>query len=104
MSRERFVFEPIEVDVTSIPVAGLGAGGPTCPRRFKWRGRDVVVVDVLEVKRQLRAHDSQERYVHSHSFRVRTADGLEMVLRCDRQIRGNPWRVFTVTEPDVGEG
>src|SRR5690606_9776619 len=38
MPRERFVFEPIEVDVATIPAAALGRGAPACPGRFRWRG------------------------------------------------------------------
>lgn len=98
MPRERFVSEPIEVDVSSVPVAGLGRGAPTCPGRFVWRGDTYVVTAVLETGKQVRAHDSSETYVKSHSFRVHTDRGLEMVLRCDRQVRGNPWRVYTVKE------
>ena len=100
MARERFIGEPIRVDVATIPVAALSAGAPACPRRFFWRGREYRVTEVLETTRQLRAHDGPERYVRSHSFRVRTEDGSVMVLRCDRQVRGNPWRLFSVEEPD----
>ena len=79
MPREEFVSEPIIVDSSSVPVAQLAQGAPSCPK-------------------QLRAYDSRETYVKSHSFRIRTDTNLEMVLRCDRQVRGNPWRVFTVTQ------
>jgi len=103
LARERFIGEPIQVDVASIPVAGLSTGAPMCPMRFFWRGKAYRVVQVLERSRQLRAHDGPERYVRSHSFRVRTEDGKIMVLRCDRQIRGNPWRLFTLAEPGEDE-
>lgn len=83
-----------------MPVVGLAQGAPTCPRRFRWRGKEYIVAEVVEQSRQLRAHDSRETYVRSHSFRVRTEDGWEMVLRCDRHIRGNPWRLFTVRAPE----
>lgn len=95
-ARPQFVFEPAIVNPGSIPVAGLASGAPACPTRFTWRGREYRVARVLETGRQLRAHDSDETYVRSHSFRVVTECGYEIVLRCDRQIRGNPWRVYTV--------
>lgn len=95
-SKAQFVSEPAIVDPTSIPAAGLAGGAPVCPTRFTWRGREYRVVRVLETGRQLRAHDSTETYVRSHSFRVETECGYEIVLRCDRQVRGNPWRVYTV--------
>lgn len=64
--------------------------------RFTWRGQEYRVLRILETSRQLRAHDSPETYVSSHSFRVLTDANMEMVLRCDRQVRGNPWRVHTI--------
>lgn len=97
--RARYIGEPIRVDVSSISVAALAAGAAACPMRFFWREREYRVVEVLERSRQLRAHDSSERYVKSHSFRVRTEDGSIIELRCDRHIRGNPWRIFSLIEP-----
>lgn len=99
MARMEFVAEPIIVDVSSMGTGGVSKGAPSCPMRFVWRGQTYHVVAVLDEDKQLRAHDSSEKYVKSHSFRVRTAEGLEMVLRCDRNVRGNPWRVFTVRRP-----
>ncbi len=98
--REEFVFEPIIIDSDSIPLAPLAQGAPSCPRRFTWRGQEHNVIAIMETTKQLRAHDSRETYVRSHSFRVRTDTNLEMVLRCDRQIRGNPWRICTVRQID----
>lgn len=103
MSTEKFVSEPIKVDVSSIRSIDLGTGAPGCPMRFFWRGREFRVATVLESGRQLRAHDSREKYVRSHSVRVLTEDGYEMVLRYDRQVRRNPWRLFTVKEPKSQE-
>lgn len=90
-----FYSEPIIVDPESIPAAALAGGAPACPMRFTWRGKEYRVAKLLESGRQLRAHDSNETYVRSHSFRVVTECGYEMVLRCDRRVRGNPWRVYT---------
>lgn len=103
MSRDEFVGEPITVDAASIRPAALGRGAPGCPMRFTWRGREYRVIKVLETAKQLRAHDSSETYVRSHSFRVLTEERLEMVLRCERQVRGNPWRLFTVKRLEGSE-
>lgn len=103
MPREKFVSEPIEVDVQSIGPGDLSTGAPGCPMRFFWRGQEFRVATVLDKGKQLRAHDSRETYVKSHSFRVLTEDGYEMVLRCDRQVRGNPWRLFTLKAPQQKE-
>ncbi len=100
MPWEEFVSEPIIIDSSSVSLASLAQGAPGCPMRFAWRGQEHNVVAILETSKQLRAYDSQETYVKSHSFRVRTDTNLEMVLRCDRQVRGNPWRVFTVRQLD----
>lgn len=96
IAREEFVCEPIIVDTSSVRVAPLSVGAPGCPSRFSWRGQEYNVVAIIEVSKQVRAHDSRETYVKSQSFRVMTDANLEMVLRCDRQVRGNPWRLFTV--------
>ncbi|NMB12604.1 MAG: hypothetical protein GX977_09995 [Firmicutes bacterium] len=98
--REEFVCEPIIIDSSSVSLLPLSRGAPGCPRRFTWRGQEHNVVAIVETTKQLRAHDSKETYVRSHSFRVRTDTNLEMVLRCDRRVRGNPWRVFTVRQLD----
>ena len=100
MAQEKFVCEPIIIDPSSVFLAPLAQGAPGCPRRFTWRGQEHNVTAILETGKQLRAHDSQETYVRSHSFRIRTDTNFEMVLRCDRQVRGNPWRVFTVRQID----
>lgn len=91
----KFYSEPIVVDVDSIRAADLARGAASPPLRFWWRGKEFRVARVLETGRQLRAHDSKETYVRSHSFKVQTTCGWEIVLRCDRQVRGNPWRVYT---------
>ncbi|NLK08949.1 MAG: hypothetical protein GX316_09690 [Firmicutes bacterium] len=96
--RAEFVSEPIVVDSSSIQTGLLAEGAPGCPRRFTWRDQVHNVVQILDTDKQLRAYDSREKYVKSHSFRVRTDTGFEMVIRCDRQVRGNPWRVFTVAK------
>lgn len=99
MPREEFIGEPIEVDVSSMSPEALATGAPSCPKRFTWRQQVYTVIELLDQGKQLRAHDSKETYVKSHSFRVRTAEGYEMVLRCDRQVRGNPWRLFSLKRP-----
>lgn len=101
--RPTFYGEPVEVDPTSVRPEELAQGRAACPMRFTWRGKTYRVVRVLEVDRQLRAHDSPQKYVRSHSFRVVTACGWEIVLRCDRQVRKNPWRVFTARKLDEDE-
>ncbi len=103
MEREQFVGEPIAIDAGSVRPSALGRGAPGCPSRFTWRGRKYHVVKVLETSRQLRAHDSDQAYVRSHSLRVLTEENLEMVLRCYRGVRGNPWRLLTVKRAE-GDG
>lgn len=94
--REIFVSEPIVVDVDAIPVSSLSGGAPSCPMRFVWRGTTYHVAKVIESSKVLRAHDGSETYVKAHAFRVLTEEGFEMVIRCDRRVRGKPWRLYTL--------
>ena len=99
-SHIEFVSEPIIIESGSVSPVDLSRGAPGCPSCFSWRGEIHNVIALLEEGKQLRAYDSSEKYVKSHSFRVHTDTNWEMVLRCDRQVRGNPWRVFTVRRLD----
>src|SRR5690606_30156940 len=98
-----FYSEPVEDDSASVRPAALGRGAPACPMRFFWRGKEFRVARVLEQDRRLGARDSRENYVHSPSSRLLTTCGAQMVRRCDRQIRGNPWRLFTARRLEDGE-
>lgn len=92
----RFIGEPIEVEASSIAPGALASGGPACPARFAWRGREYHVARVLETGRRL----SPDGYVRQHRFRVVTAEGMVCVIACDRKVRrgANPWQMLVVEE------
>ena len=75
-----FISEPLMPDASFDPLA-MARGEPGLPAKFRWRGRDLIVAEVLETSRAYGdcKHGSGERYLRRHCFRIRTADGL--VLR-----------------------
>jgi len=87
--REQFVGEAIQPVGGSSDTAAMTTGGPGLPRRFRWRGTDYEVAEVLDTRRELSSckHGSSEQYVRKHWFRVRTAGGELMRLYFERQAR-----------------
>ena len=71
-----FISEPITPDASFDPLA-MSRGEPGLPEKFRWRGRDWIVAEVLETSKGYGdcRHGSGERYVRRHSFRLRTTDG-----------------------------
>jgi phosphoribosylglycinamide formyltransferase-1 len=86
---EDFIGEPI----TPVPGTGdaraMARGGPGLPRRFRWRGEEYEVAEVLETHRTLGpcTHGSGEQYVRKHWFTFRTSGGEVMTVYCDRRPR-----------------
>lgn len=99
---DQFVSEPITVDVDSMRRTVLVSGSPDCPRRFCWRGEWYDVVEVLEEWKHATKEGGRamgETYVRSHRFRVRTVQGMEAVIYCDRQVSRNKkggWWIYSV--------
>jgi hypothetical protein len=107
--RERFVGEPVE------PVPGTGdahrasRGSPGLPQRFRWRGTEYEVAEVLKTWRETGAMKGSprgrgEQYVRKHWFTVRTASGDRMTLYFERQARRardrkRRWWLFSHTPP-----
>ena len=84
--------------------APASGGDPIPPVRFRWRDRDVSVVDVLEKWKGLspRAANTRGRYVRRHWYRVRTADGDVMTIYLTRAAPNAPrpgWWLYSVEEP-----
>ena len=78
--RPGFVSEPITPLEASFDTAGMARGEPGLPRKFRWRGREFTVAEVLEQAKQYGdcAHGSGERYVRRHAYRIRTTEGQIM--------------------------
>jgi phosphoribosylglycinamide formyltransferase-1 len=85
----RFVSERIEPLGGMFDTGRMAMGEPGLPRRFRWRGQEYEVAQVLD--RWKTSGDcrngSDERYVRKHWYLVATADGGEMRLYFDRQPR-----------------
>ena len=75
-----FISERLTPDASFDPLA-MARGEPGLPAKFRWREREIVVAEVLEISRSYGGckHGSGERYLRRHNFRIRSADG--QVLR-----------------------
>jgi len=101
----RFISEPIEPVVATMDTSRIAIGEPAMPTLFKWRGREYVVVEVFETRRQT-SHcrcGSDEQYVRRHWFKVRTADGSVMQIYFDRQAasareKKKRWWLYSIIE------
>jgi phosphoribosylglycinamide formyltransferase-1 len=104
-----FVGERIEPLGESMRVSDMLRGRPGLPMRFRWRDREFAVAEVLETWKSTGPcrSGSPEQYVRAHWYRIRTEDGSEMTLYCDRQKRrGSPrieWRLHTVRPSESSE-
>jgi hypothetical protein len=86
---EQFIGESIQPVKGSSDTVSMAAGGPGLPGRFRWRGDEYAVKEVLDTWRELSScrHGSAEQYVRKHWFRVRTSNGGIMKLYFERQAR-----------------
>jgi hypothetical protein len=102
---EEFVSEPIEPISGTFETAAMTRGEPGLPKRFKWRGEEYTVADVLEAWKELGPcrNGGPEKYLRKHWFRIRIEDDLEMTVYFERQARSKrqnkvKWWLYTVGE------
>jgi phosphoribosylglycinamide formyltransferase-1 len=103
----QFVGEIIEPVAESLDARRMARGEPGLPRRFRWRGEEHEIADVLETRRETGdcRNGSGEKYVRKHWYRVRTVAGLEMKLSFDRsactprELRA-AWSLHSITVAD----
>lgn len=99
---EQFICEAIALVASTGRLSDALRGEPALPMRFRWRDRDYDVKEVIEKWKTTGPchHGSSENYVRKHWFRIRTTDGPEMTLYCDRQPRrgqsSKRWWLYTV--------
>jgi phosphoribosylglycinamide formyltransferase-1 len=81
-----FVGERIEPVPGTLDASLMARGEPGVPRRFRWRGAEHEVAEILGSEKRTGdcSHGSGERYVRRHLYRVRTAKGLVLTLSFDR--------------------
>lgn len=101
-----FVSEPLEPVRESFDAARATPGAPILPGRFRWRGREYAVSDVLAAGKTTGActHGSDEKYVRTHNWRLRADTGEVFEIYCERRPRGRAgarrrWWIYTVEEP-----
>jgi len=83
-----FVSEPIVPLEASFDTSGMARGEPGLPHKFRWRGKEFEVAEVLA---QGRDHGdcrngSGERYVRRHVYRVLTDDGSILRVYFQRSV------------------
>lgn len=86
-SRTEFVGETVEPVAGTFDPVRMARGEPGLPGRFRWRGEEHEVAQVLETRRETGdcRNGSGEKYARKHWYRLRTTAGLEMKLSYDRR-------------------
>jgi len=84
----------------------MAAGEPGVPGRFRWRGREFDIVEIVSSGKGYAREGhvpTGETYLRRHWLTVRTASGEEMTLYCERHVRGRKdpkgrWWLYTMRE------
>jgi len=102
--KKQFVGERIDPVAEAMDTRRMARGEPGLPRRFRWRGEEHEVAQVLEQWRETGPcrSGSDEQYVRKHWYRVRTTAGAEMKIYFERQGRSSRerkvrWWLHTLT-------
>jgi hypothetical protein len=86
--KEQFISESIKPLADRFETDGMSVGEPALPRRFVWRGKEIIVDKVLEKwKESSTRYGESEKYVRKHWFKIKTTDGAEMKIYFERQPR-----------------
>ena len=99
---EEFVSEELKPVAGTFDAAAMSRGEAGLPRRFVWRNKEHVVVEVLRTwKSSGREGFSGEMYLRRHWFEIVTDSGFRMTIYCERQARSaqrakSRWYVYTV--------
>jgi hypothetical protein len=93
----RFVSEAITPSGEFVDSPALSSGEPPLPRRFRWRGEDLVVGAVLCTWRST-VTDRGDVYLARHWYEVEIEGGRRAVLYFDRKSRTKSrWFLYTIT-------
>jgi len=92
-----FISEPLQPDSGTFDPARMATGEPGLPAKFRWRGRELVVAELLEQWKEHGdcKHGSGERYLRKHGYRLRTADGLVIRIYFQRSFGRSRGRVIS---------
>lgn len=103
---DQFVSEAIEPIDGTFDTAGMARGEPGLPGRFRWRGREYAVDEVMDRWKESGPcrNGADEVYLRKHWYKLRTDDGVVMKLYFQRQPkRGSAgkkqprWWLYTIT-------
>ena len=98
---DRRIAEEIVPEPGSFDARSMARGVPGVPRRFRWRGDEYEVAEVVRSGKELSDAPAGggDRYVRRHAYQVRTTDGQEMRLVADRSGRRTArWILHSVSE------
>lgn len=101
--KESLISEAIEPLLAEEADRPFQAGEPILPSRFRWRGAEYRIADILRTWKEYSPGTRQmpDRYLRKHWFHVRTDDGSEMKIYFERSIRSkgterSRWWLFTM--------
>lgn len=108
---ETFISEAIEPVGETFDASRMATGEPGLPRRFRWRGREYEVREVIERWKESGPcrNGADEVYLRKHWYHVRLDDGSEMKLYFERQPRGGArsrarWWLYTHVSSKTSKG
>ena len=99
---ERFVSEPLEPVGDAFDARAMARGEPGLPAKFKWRGREYRITELLEAAVSSGpGKGGMGRYLRKHWYTFRTETGEVMTCYFDRQAKspGKPkvrWWLYSV--------
>lgn len=98
-----FVSEPVDPVAGTFDPTAMSRGEPGVPARFRWRGREFAVVEVVRAWKTS-TRDRGELYLRRHWFELQTACGRRITLYCERQAknRNKPkqrWWMYAIADP-----
>ena len=93
-----FISQPIEPVAEFVDTAALSQAEPPLPRRFRWRGGEIAVAEVIRAWRSTKT-DRGDAYLARFWFELKTSDGKVAVVYFDRKARrGTPrWWLYTIS-------
>ncbi len=100
---ETLISEQIIPVPDSFDITATSRSEPALPGKFRWRGREFKVVEVLERGKGYGPCPSGEMYLRKHRYTVRTDDGSVMKIYFERRGRAprdkNRWWLYTLQTP-----
>jgi phosphoribosylglycinamide formyltransferase-1 len=98
---DQFISEPIRPVMASMDTSRMAAGEPGLPREFIWRGKTIIVGEVLRHWKETGPcrHGSNEVYLRKHWYEIRDASGTVMKIYFLKPAKGtlkdSGWRLFS---------